>query len=792
MHVLTKSLIICLAALLALNTSAAAKAKAAREAKEAEKRMKVPPGQPEIFQLEPRGIQRGSSAEIKLIGTNLVDLTELKFSNPKLKGEFIRTAETTTNSAWIKVIAPADLPRNSYDLSVKNDKAESSKMKLYVDDLPQAYESTTNKSPVLKLPVSFWGILDPAGDADEVQFEANAGETIVFDVNAKSIGSKAGAALNLFNDKGVLLASNNGFDGGDPLLHFQIPARGRYHIRVTDEMATGSKEHFYRLSMGSFPEVVGCYPLSVPANQESEVELTGFNLPPSHKVRVKAGASGEVEVPVSPEQYRSRKSFKVLTGNEAESVETEPNDTPQQAMMIPAPGAVDGRIWNNSGQPDADIYKFAAKKGQHWIIETVAAQRGSPTDTKIEILHEDGKPVERLELQAVRNSAINFRAIDSNGAGMRLDNWTEMELNEYYYMQGDVSRLFRMPQGPDSDMLMYTANGKRRAYFDTTATSHALDEVGYIVEPHQPGEKLDNNGLPIFPVYYENDDDGERRIGTDSRLHFNPPADGTYLVRVTDTRGLSGDRFVYRLVLREAKPDFKVTLNGANPTILAGSGQAFSVSVDRIDGFEDEIRVDITNLPPGYIVSTPLVIEAGHNEAKGTLNVTLDAVQPNETNQPMTEVIATAMVDGQKITKEVNNFGKIKLGEKPKLWVMLEPAAGPGILHTNSEAIPKPFELTIAPGQSIPAWLKVIRNGHEDLITFTVENLPHGVIVDNIGLSGVLIPKGESERQIFLTAAKWVQDMDRLCYAVENQAGRQTSVPLLLHVRKKAAVTASK
>jgi len=65
-----------------------------------------------------------------------------------------------------------------------------------------------------------------------------------------------------------------------------------------------------------------------------------------------------------------------------------------------------------------------------------------------------------------------------------------------------------------------------------------------------------------------------------------------------------------------------------------------------------------------------------------------------------------------------------------------------------------------------------------------VENLPHGVIVDNIGLNGVLIPKEQNERQIFLNAAKWVPETDRLCYAIENQAGRQTSLPVLLHVRK--------
>ena len=34
----------------------------------------------------------------------------------------------------------------------------------------------------------------------------------------------------------------------------------------------------------------------------------------------------------------------------------------------------------------------------------MAARRGSPADTKIEVLHADGRPVERVWLQAVRNS----------------------------------------------------------------------------------------------------------------------------------------------------------------------------------------------------------------------------------------------------------------------------------------------------------------------------------------------------------------------------------------------------
>jgi hypothetical protein len=123
---------------------------------------------------------------------------------------------------------------------------------------------------------------------------------------------------------------------------------------------------------------------------------------------------------------------------------------------------------------------------------------------------------------------------------------------------------------------------------------------------------------------------------------------------------------------------------------------------------------------------------------------------------------------------------------EPMLYVGLEPDEG--LANTPREktsgAPLEPAEITIAPGQIVPVWLKTRRHGYEDLITFTVENLPHGVIVDNIGLNGILIPKGENERRIFLNAAKWVPDTDRLCFAIENQAGRQTSRPVLLHVRR--------
>jgi hypothetical protein len=127
------------------------------------------------------------------------------------------------------------------------------------------------------------------------------------------------------------------------------------------------------------------------------------------------------------------------------------------------------------------------------------------------------------------------------------------------------------------------------------------------------------------------------------------------------------------------------------------------------------------------------------------------------------------------VSKKVNNFGAIKLGAKPKLLVHLEPA-----------------EIVVAPGSTVTATLKVERNGHDDLVTFSVDNLPHGVIVDNIGLNGVLLPKGETERQIFITADSWVGETSRPAFAIESQAGGQCSQPVMVHVRRSGPLAAGK
>ncbi len=747
---------------------------------------------PELSALIPRGAQRGVASKIKLTGKDLFNLTEVKVSDMKIKAALLSGGSAT--EAHISLDIPKEIAAASAEISVVNAAGESAKLPLYLDDLPQIFESESAMNaaltqdlfaqPAVTLPASYWGEFNKPGDLDGFNIEAKKDQTLVVDVASAALKSKAAVKVALLDEKGSELPAALESARPDPLLAFTIPADGRYAVRVSEALLAGTKDHFYRLSIGELPCVTGFFPLAIPARAETEIQLRGFNLPANPAVKVKAGEPGEAALALGIPHVHTRSALKALVIDAPQILETEPNDSPAQANAISVPGGANGRL---GAAGDADYFRFESPAGERWIVETSAAQRGSPADTKIEILDAKGRPIPRLQLRAVRDSYINFRGIDSVQTGCRLKNWEEMELDNYVYLQGEVVRLFRAPQGPDSDLLFYkSAGGSRRTYFDTSATTHPNEQPAYIVEPHGPSTVLSPNGLPVFKIHFENDDDAERRKGADSRVDFTAPMAGAFLVRVTDTRGAGGENFAYHLSVRDPKPDFSVSASMENLGINAGSGREFKLTADRIDGFDGEIRVEIQNPPPGIIVSSPVAIQAGHLEAFGTFFATPGAAQPTDAGNAALKLTASATLNGQTVTKDVKSPGKLKIDTAPKLWVKLEPdpqlSADVIKQHEDSNT---PHEITIYAGDRAPFWLKVKRKGHEELITFAVNNLPHGVIVDDIGLSGVLLEKGLSERKIFFACERWVPETDRLCHAIENQAGKQTSRPVMLHVRRR-------
>jgi hypothetical protein len=245
-------------------------------------------------------------------------------------------------------------------------------------------------------------------------------------------------------------------------------------------------------------------------------------------------------------------------------------------------------------------------------------------------------------------------------------------------------------------------------------------------------------------------------------------------------------------MIRPRKPDFSVRIDGANPTVGAGSGKEFGIQVERQDAFDGEITIDIEGLPPGFQTSAPITVQAEQTLALATVNAASDAPKPTAGQSKGSKVFASAMINGQLIRKEVGTLGDIKLADKPKVLVQLAAAKEPQGDAATAESATKPLELVLVPGQTITAKVKIERNNFNERVPFgnfdAGRNLPHGVFVDNIGLNGLMIVEGQTERIFYITAAKWVPEQTRKFHVQAQVDGNQTSLPIILHIRRDAAL----
>ena len=487
----------------------------------------------------------------------------------------------------------------------------------------------------------------------------------------------------------------------------------------------------------------------------------------------------------SPPQVQAANLAANQAASPAMATEHEPDDAPQQAMAVSLPVEIKGTI----GRPgDADCFRFAAQRGTPLLIEVNAARSKSLLDSRIEVLDAVGKPVEQVVLQATRDSWFTFRGKDSTQSGdFRLQNWMEMELDEYVYANGEVVRLWRYPQGPDSGFMVYPGSGNRQTFFGTSAVTHALGEPAWIVEPLPPGTIPPPNGLPVFRVLYENDDEATQRFGADSQLIFTPPADSDFIVRLTDVRGAGSESkpedFRYTLTIRPPRPSFSVAVGGKDPKVSPGSARELAFTATRMEGFEGSIRIDVENLPTGVTFHGPVEIEAGQRQAFGVISASADAIAPDEAADKAVAVKATATVAGLEVVQESGSLGDIQIADKPKVTVSI--AAGP---EPSAAMQPTggPLEFSIRPGQTITARVKAERHDFTGRIELGTadsgRNLPYGVFVDNIGLNGLLIVEGQDEREFFITAAPIAKPCRRLFHLRTAADGNQASVPAVINV----------
>jgi hypothetical protein len=493
--------------------------------------------------------------------------------------------------------------------------------------------------------------------------------------------------------------------------------------------------------------------------------------------------------------------------------EVEPNNELSRAMVVSLPALIHGKVSESVASPsaiDEDWYAFDAHAGETWLIIAQAPSdvRSSMSiedatepdgdndddaakskqaksssnaeaviDPRIEIRDASGKPVLRTRLQAVRESYFTFRGKDSFISGdFRLHRWEDMEINEYLYSGGEVVKLWLYPRGPDSGFNVYPGDGKRWTYFDTTPMSHALGEPAWIVRELAPDESPAPNGLPVFPIYYENDDDASRKAGRASKVYFNVPKDGRFFVRLRDARGLQNEAFNYELTIQKPRPDYRLISSTKELSIAPGAGGEFTISVDRIDGYQGKIDLGFEGVPEGITISQPLSIQAEQTKAVGTIFVG----ESFETDAKIKSISVrgVATINDKKVARQLKNPITFKVGKQQVVKTRF-------VAKDDVEA-DEISEIVIRPGQTVSTFIAVERGKEMDDVPYGKEesgrNLPHGVFIDNIGLSGLVIKPGQNTREVFITAAPSVTAQTRPFHLKATLKGNPTTKPIMLRV----------
>lgn len=143
----------------------------------------------------------------------------------------------------------------------------------------------------------------------------------------------------------------------------------------------------------------------------------------------------------------------------------------------------------------------------------------------------------------------------------------------------------QLSQPKEVDSFTFSANKGAKLRFTCEARTlgyplrgvlKALDEAGKTLAAAEPNEQK-----------------------RETELAFTPPADGRFVLSVQDEHGHGGERFVYRLTLEEAKPDFDLSLAADSVVLAADKPLEIPVTLAVRDGLAEAVEIKAVDLPAG-------------------------------------------------------------------------------------------------------------------------------------------------------------------------------------------------
>jgi hypothetical protein len=613
----------------------------------------VPPVQPNplapvLRPAFPLGMQRGTTLDLTLTGTNLNEPTGLWTSFPAkvtIPPEGNNGKEPT--KLLVRLQVPADAPIGFHTIRLATTRGMSNFRTFCIDDLPQVLRNGTNRArnmaQEVPVPCVVAGTIG-AEVSDWYKIKAQAGQRVSFEVLGRRLGSAVDPQLTLHDVKtGKELPNGHSNDAPglqtDPRLTYVFKEAGEYLIEIRDVAYRGAEDFHYRLRIGDFPCCTTPLPMAARRGSKVTVTFAGPAAESAQPVPVQAPTDPAVSfLVVAPRGSNGLHGWPVTLAlsDIDEVLEQEPNNELAKANKLPVPGAVTGRLQEKN---DQDYFVFPGKKGQRLIIEAETTELGSPTEVYVVLRDAKGN-----QIQATNPAAAPRLDFTPTADG---DYFLSVEHLHLWGGPAETYRLSVVPYEPGFDLSV----GIDR-YDIAPGGTHAIPilvaRAGY-TGPIEVGV-LGPAGLGGQLTIPANQPAQPNQPGGTLNLTAGPsmaPGPHTFLIQGKATiNGKAVTRFasVRALVSRDMamlpvpphslehqlglavteKPVFTLAAKLDSPQAMPGKPIMLTVTATRVPGFTAEIALALAGLP-GNVTAMVKPIPAGQNEVKIPINPAANA-----------------------------------------------------------------------------------------------------------------------------------------------------------------------
>ncbi len=367
----------------------------------------------DLEMISPAFAKAGETIEVTVSGTQLDELTGLRFSDERITGKpVMRPAdeiypEPTPYPNRFTVTIPKDIKPGIVEVRTKGYFGLSTARPFMilpenaVETVEEGNHAEREDALPLEIETGVAGTLDSQGK-DWYKFSAKKGERFMIQMWAERLDSKADAQLALFDAEGRELENNRLHFERDPFVDFTAPADGEYFIAAHEVLYRGGSQYFYRLKISRAPIIDFVWPPAGVPGTKTKFTVYGRNLPggsPGEGLEVDGkpleSVEVELDVPATPAavpatfsattprqtalpgfEYQIKDSNAVKVGFATAPVILE---TPgANAQKVSVPSEIAGRF-DEPG--DSDTFRFAAVKGKTYHIESISDRLLAPTDT---------------------------------------------------------------------------------------------------------------------------------------------------------------------------------------------------------------------------------------------------------------------------------------------------------------------------------------------------------------------------------------------------------------------------